>query len=182
LVVSGVAIDVAAFKKQPSHLFQKLGNDPSYAAFVREILQIIDFCGTDDGISLICDEDEETAMEFYRLYRHIKRVWPTAKDKLAGITFADDTQLFALQAADMVASLIRLEAGRRMLALPYDYGDLFQDLTAATAKPGERIWQSEIAFADENTMVQLATDLKGEWDRREIRKEKPNSEYPKFEN
>src|SRR5579864_1403921 len=31
LVASGVAIDVGAFKRQPSHLFQIVGNDPCYS-------------------------------------------------------------------------------------------------------------------------------------------------------
>jgi hypothetical protein len=159
LVVSGVAIDVAAFKRQPSHLFQRLGNNPCYAAFATEMLQIIDFCSKEDKISLICDEDEETATEFYRLYRRVKKVWPAAKDKLIGITFATDMYLLALQAADLVASLIRLEAGRKMLALSYDYEALFQDLTLTKAKPGERIWQAETSSVDEGTLIQLATDL-----------------------
>jgi hypothetical protein len=38
LVASGVAVDVAAFKGQPSHLFEIVGNDPCYCAFAREVL------------------------------------------------------------------------------------------------------------------------------------------------
>jgi hypothetical protein len=143
-----------------------LGNDPCYVAFAREILQITDFCGEKDGLSLICDEDEETAPNFYKLYRRIKKVWPKAKDKLAGITFADDKFLFALQAADLVASLIRLEAGRKMLSIPYDYESLFAHLTKDPRGTGERIWQAEIGFNDEQSLKGLADGLKHEWDRR----------------
>lgn len=170
LVVSGVTVDVAAFKKQPTHLFEMLGNDPCYAAFAREVLQIIGFCGKEDKISLICDEDEGTAMNFYHLYRRIKLQWPQAKDKFAGITFADDKYLFALQAADLVVSLIRLEAGKRMLQIPYDYEPLFSELNAPASK-GENIWQIEISFNDSGTLSKLADDLKKEWDKRKLEKE-----------
>lgn len=167
LVVSGTTIDVAAFKKQPSHLFEMMGNDPLYAAFAREVLQIIDFCSPADKIILICDEDEQTAETFYKLYRRIKKVWPQAKERLAGITFADDKVLFALQAADLVTSLIRLEAGRRMLNLPYDYESLFACLAVNPAN-GERIWQAEISFNGEHTLTEFANDLKKQWDERQI--------------
>src|SRR5438270_10363516 len=76
LAVVGIAVDVRGFKELPSHFFQFYGNDPIYMAFERMALQAIEFTPDRDSISMIVDEDEETTLPFYRLYKRVKRVWP----------------------------------------------------------------------------------------------------------
>lgn len=109
-IAMGCWIDVKAFKALPSHFFQVFGHDPSYMAFMRTILQVVDFTPDRDGLVLVCDEDEETALPFYKLYRRIKQVMPEVKRKLNAISFCDDNAVFAVQAADFVASMVRLDA------------------------------------------------------------------------
>jgi len=47
---------------------------------------------------------------------------------MKGITFADDRLSFALQAADLVSSLIRQEAILRFRNEPYQFQSLFEEL------------------------------------------------------
>jgi Protein of unknown function (DUF3800) len=108
-IAIGCVVDVRAFKKLPSHFFQVFGDDPSYMSFMRIMMQVTDFASATDKISLTCDEDEETVWNFYRLYRRLKKVWPGVRERLAAISFADDRFVFALQAADFIAAIIRLE-------------------------------------------------------------------------
>src|ERR1700691_3750879 len=77
-VVIGCAVDVRYFKKLPPHFFQVYGHDPSYLAFVRAVLQVSQFTPDGERVSLICDEDEETAIPFYKLYRRVKKILPGA--------------------------------------------------------------------------------------------------------
>lgn len=58
-VVIGCWIDVKAFKSLPPHFFRVFGKDPSYMAFVRTLLQVVDFTPDRDGLVLVCDEDEK---------------------------------------------------------------------------------------------------------------------------
>ena len=60
-------------------------------------MQVVDFTPDSDGILLVCDEDEEAVLQFYALYRRIKKVMPGVKRKLAAISFCDDTQVMAVQ-------------------------------------------------------------------------------------
>jgi hypothetical protein len=160
-VVTGVTIDVRAFKKLPSHFFQSYGNDPVFVAFARALLKVVEFTPDPDKISFICDDEEQVAFHIYRLYRRIKRVYPEARKKLVGITFADDRVLFGLQAADLVAALMRLEAGRKWLRTRYDYAPLFNALSKFPERH-ERIWEVSTAFADKPTLIGLAHALKTE--------------------
>jgi uncharacterized protein DUF3800 len=164
-VVTGVTIDVRAFKKLPSHFFQTYGSDPIFVAFARALLKVVDFTPDGDKISFTCDDEEQLAFHIYRLYRRIKTKYPEARNKLVAISFADDRVLFALQAADLVAALLRLEAGRKWLRAPYDYIPLFKALSKSPEKH-ERIWDVSIAFADKPTLIGLAESLKAQREKR----------------
>jgi hypothetical protein len=165
-VITGITIDVRAFKKLPSHFFQSFGNDPIYVAFMRSILGVLEFTPDNDKISLVCDDDEKTALVFYRLYRRIKKVWPQARKKLVAISFANDSNLFCLQAADFVASLMRLEAGRKMAHARYDYGELYKALSRKPDR-SENLWQVGIALGTMSVLLDLANSLKDEAKKRE---------------
>jgi len=176
-LVTSVTIDAHAFRKLPAHFFQTYGNDPVFVAFARSLLRVIEFTPDPDKISFICDDDEETAVHFYRLYRRIKKVLPEAKNKIVAITFADDKVLFALQAADFVASLMRLEAGRRMHRIPYDYLSLFKALSKSP-ESHEKLWEVSAAFGNKTTLVHLAKSLKAE--RKKSQKNSQNAKRPSF--
>jgi hypothetical protein len=166
-VIVGCAVDVRAFKKLPSHFFQVYGTDPSYMAFARTILQVCDFTPLRDRIVLVCDEDEETALPFYRLYRRVKKVIPEIQRKLNAISFCDDNAVFALQASDLVASLVRLDAAARLTKKPYDYAELFSAMTAIPEKH-ERLWFCGIATADNKTLLKTAKDTAADLKRRKL--------------
>ena len=87
--VTGVAIDVAAFKALPSHYFQVLGDNPFFTGFLRAILELLRLVGEQDRITLICDDEEQMALPMYKLYRRVKLIDHQAREKLAAISFAD---------------------------------------------------------------------------------------------
>ena len=74
---------------------------------------------------MICDDDEQTAINCFKFYRKVRIVNATSRQRLAAITFADDKSFRALQAADMLSSLMRLDTYRQF----YDYKPLFDHLT-----------------------------------------------------
>ena len=126
-------------------------------------MQIIEFTDR-DPISLIFDEDEETTIPFYKLYKRIKREWPLAKRKCAAISFADDKQLFGLQAADLVASVMRLQIDYELNRTPYDYSAL-HDAIAIAPDRSEKLWFAGIAIGDKKNLQSMSVALKKEWQR-----------------
>jgi hypothetical protein len=175
LVVTGMAIDVNVFKALPSHMFHFFKNDPIFLAFARSILQVVDFTPANDKITFICDDDQQTAEHFLALYRRIKNVWPPAREKVHAICFAKDDFLFALQAADLVSSLFRLESGRRWYKDKYNYRPLFNALTK-TPKQSERIQVCELGFGDKKQLTELAKSLKPEYERMQKLQNDPNKQ------
>src|ERR1039458_3091912 len=107
-----MAVDVAEFKKLPPQDQNLLGKNPHYLAFIRALIEIAAPLQETDRISVICDDEEETAWHMYQLYRRIKLAWPDARKKLVSVSFADDEVFPPLQASDMVAGLTRLYARR----------------------------------------------------------------------
>lgn len=161
-VVTGVAIDAQAFNNLPPHFFQFYGRDPSYMAFVSNLLELIGYTPQRDKIVLVFDEDEETTIPFYHLYKRVKKLWPGARGKLAAISFADDRLLLGLQAADLIGGLVRLEIDRRLNRTPYDYRELYH----ALAKPPERherVWSVAVAIGDKAVLKDMAKGVKQEW-------------------
>ena len=162
-VISSVAIDVEAYKKLPSHFIQFFGGDPVLPAFLRSILQVIEFTER-DPISFVFDEDEETTISFYRLYKQVKREWPKAKQKCAAISFADDRQFLALQAADFVASIVRKQIDLELNKTAYDYTAL-HDALAKEPEHNEKLWFSGVGLGDRKNLQNMAQGLKKEWER-----------------
>jgi hypothetical protein len=157
-VVVSMTIDARAFKKLPNHFFETYGNDPIFVAFARSLLKVVEFTPDKDKISFICDDDEGIAQHLFRLYRRIKKVFPAARNTLIGITFADDKFLFGLQAADLVAGLMRLETGRLMLRAKYDYLPLFKALSKPPERH-ERLWEVYTAFGNKAMLMDVANGL-----------------------
>jgi hypothetical protein len=100
---------------------KQLSKNPQYAAFTRVVIELMGHLHPEDTISVICDDEEETALTIYQLYRKIKLTYPEARRKLVSLSLADDKVFVQLQAADMIASLTRLEARRKFLQERFDY-------------------------------------------------------------
>ena len=109
-----VTVDVNAYRDWPLDAKRKIGgsDDPHYLAFLTALGGCTKYIHGDDRLSVICDDDQGTAMNCYRFYQRVRTVEPDSKNKLASITFADDGEFAALQGADLLASLCRLEAAR----------------------------------------------------------------------
>jgi hypothetical protein len=76
---------------------------------------------------------------------------PSEKETIA-LSFADDKHFPALQAADMVAFLARLEAKYQFYGVPYSFPRLLNHLTS-----GQMAWK--VMLADESKMRALSDDL-----------------------
>jgi Protein of unknown function (DUF3800) len=153
-----MAVDVEAFKALPSDAQRDLGNNPHYVAFTRILLEILEPIKKEDALSIICDDEEETALPMYKLYRKVKLAWKDAKERLAALCFADDQVFVQLQAADMVASLTRLDARQKLRGDANPFGPLFE----AFSKPEEsdKLWGFNTVIAGKDTLVSIARDLK----------------------
>jgi hypothetical protein len=125
------AMDVEGFNAMSKNARAKLGNttDPYYIAFVRGVQELMHYVQADDKISIICDDDVETAWACYQHYRAIRRADPVIREKTVSLTFADDKHFPALQAADMLSFLARLEAKMRFYGDRYSFRKLYLSLT-----------------------------------------------------
>lgn len=164
-VAVGCWVDAKAFKALPSNFYRVYGKDPSYMAFVRTLLQVMDFAGESDQIAIACDEDEQTALDFYKLYKSVKQVMPKAKQKVKAISFCDDTALFAIQASDFVASMVRLDALSRRDKKRNEYRLIFEALTANPNR-AERIWYVGIGKGDKQSLLEIAKNTLADLRRR----------------
>lgn len=126
------AVDVAAYKALSRGAKKQLGgsDNPHYLAFLQGMLGFVKHLRSDDRISFICDDDEETAWNCYLFYRRVKRVFPQYRKHFISISFAEDQSFPALQAADLFSSLIRMQARALFFGTPYDYASLLEYLTA----------------------------------------------------
>jgi hypothetical protein len=127
-----VAIEVEAFKHMSPQAKKQLGGveNPHYLAFLQGMMAFVHHLRSDDRISFICDDDEETAWNCYRFYRRVRKIHSVSKKHFVSISFADDQSFPALQAADLFSSLVRMRARSLFFRTPYDYASLFSYLTA----------------------------------------------------
>ena len=153
-----IAVDVEAYANLSVEARKRLGGseDPHYLAFMSGILGPVVYTHNDDHVSLICDDDEQTALNCYQFYRRIRKLHGLAHEKLVSISFAQDRKFLPLQAADLIASLARLEARLLFEGRPYDYRALFNYLTAPNAPSGMR-WG--LSFYDEKPMKEMGKRL-----------------------
>lgn len=137
------AWEVCGFDAWSEATKQALGNpqDPYYPCFSRGVLHLVKILKPADRINLICDDDEETAWLCYGHYRALRRAEKRVKRKTISLTFGDDRHLPALQAADMVALLTRLEAIYRFYKQDFDFSPLFDYLVTRRAPPSAQ-WYS----------------------------------------
>jgi hypothetical protein len=163
-LISGTVVDVKEFKTIPSNLKGFVGNAALNMAFLRSVLHTLTFCPEGDVACLTFDEDNETTEPFYKMYKRVKRLLPEADAKLAAITFADDSSLRALQAADVVGSLVRLHYESIWNRKQFDYSELFEALVRPR-QDGEWIWDIRVPRADQDNLKNLLNSLKEEWEK-----------------
>jgi len=152
------AWDVKGFKSISKNARAKLGNpdDPYYIAFTRGILELLNHFGEEHILTLVCDDDQQTAWDCYRHFRGVTRVHDLARKRIAALCFANDEHFPALQAADMIAFLARLEAKYRFYGIRYSYHELLHYLTR-DEPTGRMKWRA--GFFDETQLKGLSQAL-----------------------
>jgi hypothetical protein len=140
------AWDVAGFSGLSKQARTALGDpkDPYYTAFARAVVGLVDHVGEDDNISLICDDDAETALMCHQHYRGIRRAHEDAHKKTVSLAFADSKTFPALQAADMAAWLTRREARLQFYGDEFPMRGLFEHMVIPS-KPGKMQWKKMFA-------------------------------------
>jgi Protein of unknown function (DUF3800) len=125
------AVQVEGFSALSPGARKQLGrmSKPHFLAFLQSVVGCIKHVRDHDRISFICDDDEETAWDCYQYYRRARKILPLAQKHFVSIAFADDKHFPALQAADLLSSLVRMHARLRFLGTGYDYEPLFEYLT-----------------------------------------------------
>lgn len=144
-----------SFAKESKDLLGGSDN-PFYVQFLRTVMLLAEFARPEESITMMCDEDEETSWNCYRLYRRIKEIDPKTGRRLAAISFADDLYFPALQAADMLSFLCREQAKLQWYREPYDYGDFFRYLTD---RRGSSTLEWRVAFKNKDELHNLEKAL-----------------------
>jgi Protein of unknown function (DUF3800) len=151
------AIDVRGFNALSKGMRAGLGSpdDPYFIAFQRAILEMIDCIHSDDRISLVCDYDNATAWDCFRHWKGVRNSHDLIRKMTISLAFADDEYFPALQAADMVAYLARLEAVRQFHGRQYSYKPLLDYLI--DKRPSASTLRWGVMFANEALMRSLKT-------------------------
>jgi hypothetical protein len=155
------AWDVKGYISMPTAAKERLGgslDDPHYMAFVRGIVEVNSRLLENNTVNVICDDDLMKAWDMYLHYRAICQAMPEIKKRVAALTFARDDDFPALQAADMLAFLSRLEAEARFGREPNQWKGLFDHLIKEP-KPGRGLMRWFSMFADETALLTLAASL-----------------------
>jgi len=148
-------------------------NDPYFMAFVRGCLEIVDHVLVDDRVLIICDDDLTTAWDTYLHYRAMRDAEPTFRKKTIGITFADSEHFPALQAADLVAFLARLQARSEFYKVANDWRRLYEYvITPPRERAGIMRWHH--MFADEQRLRDMATSMLEAIEQGKIKTKNPN--------
>ncbi|HEV2387090.1 MAG TPA: hypothetical protein VGS20_07510 [Candidatus Acidoferrales bacterium] len=152
---------VNAYVSMPTEAKARLGgscNDPHYLAFIRGVLEAVNWIEAVDRLSVVCDDDKAKAWDFYLHYRAICDAVPELRKKLVALTFAQDENFPALQAADMVAFLSRKEALAEFQSKTSDWTPLFSYLTT-DPEPSKGFMSWYRIFAGEKELLALANSL-----------------------
>ena len=154
--ILGMALDVRAFEGMSSAARKQVGKNPQFTAFAVVMMELLDTLQENQVVSVVCDDEEELAMPIYKLYRKVQVAYPLAANKFTSLSFANDRVYPELQAADLCASILRLEARRIYFGEPYDYEPLFKRLTANLAVPNSGL---AIIAASTQYMQELSSNF-----------------------
>lgn len=108
LVCVGSTIDSEHFVKMPDKPYkQAMGNDPLYLAFYNLVRNAIDKMDNVQGhhtLSVIIDDDQQSAHNYYDLLGSMRKQFPKdVSERISELGFANDVAFPGLQAADMIA-------------------------------------------------------------------------------
>jgi hypothetical protein len=154
-----MAVKVEAFRRMSGRVKRQVsgGENPVYFSFLNSMLLVGRHALDDDKVSMICDDDQQTAETFLGLYRRLKNFPEADCQKFCSITFADDMVFSPLQAADMLASLARMQSELEFYGKPYDYEPLFEYLAE---REGPKYIRWAIGFFGESKFAKLEFNWK----------------------
>ena len=129
--------EVAGWRSWSDLARQAMGSpdNPYYVNFTRGLLEIIKYIHHEDKLSIVCDDDLETAWLCFQHYRAARNIEKKIYRRTMALTFADDRHCLPIQAADMVALLIRHEARYRFFKEDYAFNKLFDYLAIKRTPP-----------------------------------------------
>ena len=151
------AWDVKGYASIPTEARDRLGgsNDPHYLCFVRAVQEMVSRLQEKDTVNIVFDDDLMKAWDGYLHYRAVCKALPEIRKKCSSLTFARDDDYPALQAADMVAFLARLEANSRFFGESNEWNKLFSHLITEP-KPSVGLMRWYSSFLDEKKFLELA--------------------------
>ena len=113
--------------------------DPYHLAFIRGLEAVAGY-GRDERLAIICDDDEETAADTFRMYRALRLPRNSVADRVKSLSFADSIAFPALQAADLISYLGRKDGEFRWYSKPFEFRELLAYATGNQA-PGKMQWK-----------------------------------------
>lgn len=87
-------------------------------------------------MTIFCDDEQDTAEEYYKLLNRYRRAHQGVADKIAGICFHDDKVFPPLQAADLVAWTLREELERSVVSPEKPQSERYRILIGENARFG----------------------------------------------
>lgn len=155
--VISTCVHAEAFNNLRTSTQKMLGTDPHYLAFTRVLAAIIEPLHKGDKVTVICDDEEQTAWPMYSLYRKVRLASADARDRLAAISFADDAVFYPLQAADMIAALIRLNGRHVFLKKENPFDELLK--TLSNPEPQDKLWGFPLGLFGRSELESLAREF-----------------------
>ncbi len=126
-----VAADVSGFAALSESEKKAMGGEPHYLAFMRVLGEIVNFYKDPNvQLSVVCDDEQSYSPRCYAIMNQIRSKHSEFRRKIVSLCFADDEYFVPLQAADMLAYLVRCEAERQFTGrTDHQFGGLFNQLT-----------------------------------------------------
>jgi hypothetical protein len=154
------AWDVKGYNRLSLDVKKALGGSPNphHLIFVRSLLAIMQYAGPEGRVSIIVDDDELTSWDTYVHYRSIAKALPEIAPQIAALTFAKSQHFPALQAADMVAFLVRKEASARFYGTVNEFKELL-DYMAQNPPLTVGLMRWFNIFLPEEELVRLGNDV-----------------------
>jgi hypothetical protein len=135
-VAVGSTVDSAYYEKMPETDYKRDMHDPLYLAFynlVRNALDTLDNTSTCHTLSVIVDDDQQSAENYYNLLGGMRKQFPIeVNSRISQLAFGNDVAYAGLQAADMLA----YESRRLMVERKKDSAIAPSDLYVALTLQG----------------------------------------------